>query len=380
LILQIKEVLPNSRSNEQLYQIALTMLPNVGSVVAKSLIGYCGSAEAVFRASKSRLENIPSIGIERAQGILNSDLMEEAEKELKFIEEYKIQTLFFTDKEYPQRLKNCNDSPVLLYYKGNADLNSERVIAIVGTRQATSYGKEMTQKLVSELTDQNILIVSGLAYGIDFASHNAALQNNMKTVGVLGHGLNIMYPAQHKATAKKMVEQGGLLTEYKSSDEMHPKNFPNRNRIIAGLSDGVVVVESGVAGGAVLTANIANSYNRDVLAFPGKTTDKVSAGCNLLIKTLRAKMIESAQDLLVEMNWDAPVGQEKLKKPRSQLALNLSEEEQKIYNLLNEKKELAIDDLSEDIGIHSSILAATLLEMEMNNIIMSLPGKRYKLT
>jgi DNA processing protein len=379
LILQIKEVLPNSRSNEQLYQIALTMLPKIGSAMAKNLLSYCGSPEAVFKASKDTLDRVPYIGYERVNAISNADVMEEAEKELKFIEEYKIKTLFFTDPEYPQRLKSCSDSPILLYYKGETDLNTERIVGIVGTRKATAYGKDLTKKIVADLSKANILIVSGLAYGIDVTSHQAALENNLKTIGVLGHGLNTIYPSGHKNIAKKMVEQGGLLTEYKSTDIMQATNFPNRNRIVAGVCDAIVVVESAIGGGAMLTADIANSYNRDVFAFPGKTTDKVSAGCNLLIKTLRAKMIEGAQDLLVEMNWDAPVGQEKLKKPKSQLALNLSEEEQKIYNVLNEKKELAIDDLSEDIGIHSSILAATLLEMEMNNIIMSLPGKRYKL-
>jgi DNA processing protein len=204
---------------------------------------------------------------------------------------FKIKTLFLTEADYPQRLKNCNDSPVLLYYKGNADLNAEKIVAIVGTRKATTYGKEMTKKLVAELSAQDVLIVSGLAYGIDIASHTAALDNNLKTVGVLGHGLNTIYPSQHKAAAKKMVEQGGLLTEYISSNEMHPSNFPNRNRIVAGISDAIVIVESGIKGGAVLTANIANSYNRDVFATPGRASDKLSAGCNFLIKTFKAKMI-----------------------------------------------------------------------------------------
>jgi DNA processing protein len=370
--------LSNSNSNERLYQIAITLLPNVGSVVAKNLIAYCGSAGAVFKTSKAKLERVPSVGIERALAINAAQVLKEAEEELKFIEEYKIKMLFFTDKEYPQRLKACNDSPVLLYYKGNADLNADRILGIVGTRKATTYGKEITKRLVADVASQDILIVSGLAYGIDVASHQAALENKLKTVAVLGHGLNTIYPSQHKSIAKKMVEQGGLLTEYKSVDAMHPANFPNRNRIIAGMCDAIVVVESGIAGGAVLTANIANSYNKDVFAFPGKTSDKMSAGCNWLIKTLRGKMIEDANDLLIEMNWQ-PETKAGPQKPQRQLALNLSEEEQRVYNLLNGKNELAIDELSDGSGVDSGALAATLLEMEMNNLIISLPGKRYKL-
>jgi DNA processing protein len=374
-----KKVLPDTISNELLYRIALTMVPNVGDAVAKNLIAYCGSAEAIFKTSRAKLEKVPSIGKDRAVGIANADVLREAEKELKFIEQYKIRTLFFTDKDYPQRLKNCADAPVLLYYKGNADLNAERVVAIIGTRKITAYGKEMTKKLVDDLAEQDVLVVSGLAYGVDITAHQTALENKLRTVAVLGHGLNTIYPSQHKSTAKKMVEHGGLLTEYKSDDTMHPANFPNRNRVIAGMSDAIVVVESGTSGGAVLTANIANSYNRDVFAFSGKTTDKMSAGCNSLIKTLRAKMIEGADDLLFEMNWEHEQRNGKASKPKRQLALNLSEQEQKIYNLLNEKSEMEIDELSDRTGVHSSILAATLLEMEMNNIILALPGKRYKL-
>ncbi len=369
----------NSNSQDKLYQIALTLLPNVGSVLAKNIIAYCGSAEAVFKTSKSKLEKIPGIGSDRAEGIASADVLKEAEKELKFVQDYRITILFFTDKDYPHRLKNCNDSPVILYYKGNADLNAKKVLGIVGTRRATNYGKEVTKKLVAELSSHDILIVSGLAYGIDVASHQAAIDSNLKTLGVLGHGLNTIYPQQHKSIAKKMMESGGLLTEYKSCDDMHPSNFPNRNRIVAGVSDAVVVVESGIKGGAVITANIANSYNREVFTYPGRTTDKMSAGCNFLIKTFKAKLIESGEDLLAEMNWITQVSEKKSKKPQRQLALNLSENEQIIYNLLNEREEAAVDFLVDCTGLNSSVLAATLLEMEMNNVIVSLPGKRYKL-
>ncbi|MFN8322911.1 MAG: DNA-processing protein DprA [Chitinophagales bacterium] len=371
--------MPNLTSNEKLYQIALTLLTNVGSVLAKNVIAYCGSVEGVFKTSKSKLEKIPGIGKERAEAIAKADVMKEAEAELEFIAKYNIQPLFFTDAGYPQRLKNIPDSPVMLYYKGNADLNNDKIISVVGTRRATEYGKEVTKKLIADLSGQNILVVSGLAYGIDIAAHHAALDNNLKTVAVLGHGLNTIYPSQHKAAAKKIAEQGGLLTEYRSVHEMHPSNFPSRNKIVAALCDATIVVESDKEGGAVITANLANSYNRDVFAYPGKATDRLSSGCNALIKSLQAKMIENASDLLREMNWQTELLQAATKQKQRTLAIGLNEEEQAIYNLLNEKGELVIDVINEETQMNVSLLAATLLEMEMNNLIVSLPGKRYKL-
>lgn len=370
-----------SKANSQqlLYQIGMTMLPGIGSVLAKNLLAYCGSPEAIFKTSKSKLLKIPAIGEERADAIVKADVLKEAEKEIKFIEDFKITALFFTDEAYPSRIKQLADSPLLLFYKGNADLNAEKIVGIVGTRKATEYGKEATRKLVAELAAHDVLVISGLAYGIDIAAHNAALEHNLKTVGVLGHGLNTIYPEQHTASAKKMVKQGGLLTEYKSIDEMSPHNFPDRNRIVAGMSDAIVVMESPVKGGAVLTANIANSYNKDVFAYPGRTIDKTSAGCNFLIKTFKAGLIENSYDLLEAMHWSKADEGAKTKKQQRQLTFALTEDEQKIYTLLNEKPELEIDKLVDLTAMNPSLLAGTLLEMEMNGIIVSLPGKRYKL-
>lgn len=371
--------MPNSNRQHTLYEIALTLLPGVGDVLAKSLVAYCGSAQNIFSTSKTRLEKIPGIGKERAAQITSAEVLKEAEEELKFIEKYHIEPLFFTDKNYPYRLKECADSPVMLYYRGNANLNSEKIVAVVGTRRITSYGKEQTQKLIADLAAQNALVVSGLAYGVDVCAHQAALENNLATVGVLGHGLNTVYPQVHKSIAKEMIAQGGLLTEYRSTNKMHPSNFPNRNRIVAGLCDALIVAESAVEGGAMLTANVANSYNREVFAFPGKASDRFSAGCNFLIKTYKAKMIESAEDLLREMNWQNSGEHKGTKKKQKQLAITLNEAEQKIYHLLKEKEGLAIDELAVLADMNISTLAATLLEMEMNNILISLPGKRYKL-
>ena len=319
------------------------------------------------------------IGEERADAIVKSDVLKEAEKEVKFVEDYKIKTFFFTEDEYPERLKPLTDNPILLYYKGEADLNAPKTVGIVGTRKCTDYGKEITKKIVAELAAHDVMIISGLAYGVDIAAHNAALENNLKTIGVLAHGLNTLYPAQHKPAAKKMVLQGGLLTEYKSSDEMRTHNFPDRNRIVAGLCDAVVVIESGIKGGAVITANIANSYNKDVFSVPGKATDKMSAGCNFLIKTFKANLIENGNDLLEAMRWKNVEGQSKQQKQQKQLFLNLAEEEKVIYSLLNDKGEVEIDKLVHESGMNSSQMAASLLEMEMNGLIVSLPGKRYKL-
>jgi len=371
--------LSKANSSQLLYQIGITMLPGIGSVLAKNLLAYCGSPEAVFKTSKAKLLKIPAIGAERAEAIANSNILTEAEKELQFIDEFKITALFFTDDNYPARLKQLADSPLLLFYKGNADLNAQKIVGVVGTRKATEYGKEATRKLVADLASHDVLVVSGLAYGIDIAAHNAALEHNLKTVGVLGHGLNTIYPSQHTAAAKKMVKQGGLLTEYKSIDPMTQHNFPDRNRIVAGMSDAIVVVESAIKGGAVLTANIANSYNKDVFAFPGRTIDKASAGCNFLIKTFKAGLIENATDLLDAMHWNTNNPTPKTANQQRQLTFALSEDEQKIYTLLSEKPELEIDKLVDLTAMNTSSLAATLLEMEMNGIIVSLPGKRYKL-
>lgn len=358
-----------------LYTIALTLVPDIGSVMAQNLIAYCGSAEEVFKCSKKKLLSIPQIGEERANSILSADVLKDAEAELKFIQDYKIRPLIYTDPAYPQRLRDCSDLPIILYYRGTADLNATKLVSVVGTRHITEYGKEFTKKFVEELTDQNILVVSGLAYGIDVAAHQAALDCKMNTVGVLAHGLNTIYPAQHKTIARRMAEQGGLLTEYTSKHEMSPGNFPARNRIVAGMSDATVVIESAAKGGALITAGIANSYNREVYAVPGRTNDKYSAGCNFLIRTFKATMIESASQFLDAMNWQTNAAP---KKRKAQLSLHLSPQEQKIYQLLSQE-ELEIDRLVLLSEMSGGEIAAILLEMEMNGMVLSLPGKRYKL-
>lgn len=360
-----------------LHQIALSCMPGVGPVLARNLISYCGSAEEVFKAKSKQLSHIPGIGPKTLELIKNHSAFKRAEQELKFIEKYKIKALFLTDDEYPKRLRNCFDAPVLLYFKGNADLNTGKVISIVGTRNATEYGKEICKSLLSDLMVHNPLIVSGLAYGIDGAAHKEALKNTIPTVGIMAHGLDRIYPAQHRSMAEKMLSCGGLLTEFMSETIPDRENFPKRNRIIAGMADVTIVVEAGIKGGALITAELANSYNRDVFAYPGRITDEYSSGCNHLIKTNRANLISRVADLEYILGWTET--KNIAAKPQLSLLINLSEDEQLIADVLLSKGNVAVDDLAMLTGFQHSKLSVTILGMEMQGTVISLPGKVYKL-
>ena len=276
-------------TTELFYQLGLTLVPNIGDVHAKILVQYFGDASSIFKAKQSALDKIDGIGEVRAKSIKQFNDFHLAEEELKFIEKYKIKTLFLTDTDYPQRLLNCYDSPTLLFYKGTADLNISKIVGIVGTRNYTDYGKQFTEKLVKDLAAQQILIVSGLALGIDSFAHKAALKNNLSTVGVVGHGLDKIYPSVNTNLAKDMIKHdGGLLSEFFSGTKPDKHNFPLRNRIVAGLCDATVVIETNIKGGSMITAKLADAYNRDVFAVPGRTTDNKSSGCNHLIKNNKA--------------------------------------------------------------------------------------------
>lgn len=365
-------------SEELLYQIGLTLIEGIGDVNAKALLAYCGSAKEVFRQKKLQLQKIPGIGETYAKSIASSQaVLLRAEEELKFIEKYGIKPLFFSDEDYPSRLKYCSDSPVLLYYKGNADLNCEKIVGIVGTRKPSEYGKQMTKDLVQGLSNTGTLIVSGLAYGVDVLAHRTALENQLQTVGIVGHGLDRIYPQIHDKTAKKMLSQGGLLTDFMSGTNPDAVNFPKRNRIVAGLCDAVVVVESKRTGGSLITATIANSYNKDVFAFPGRSGDALAEGCNGLIKRNRAALIENAEDLLDAMQWQKKeVGERKKQVP---LLLNLSEEEKVIVHLFSEKKSIHVDEICQAVQLPVSKVSAHLLQLEFSNLIKSKPGKLYEL-
>ena len=363
--------------NDLLYRIALTLVPNIGDIHAKALITIYGDAGSIFKARKKELERIEGIGSVRAKSIKEFIDHSGAEEEIKFIEKYKITPLFLTDANYPQRLLNCYDSPALLYYRGNADLNHSRIISLVGTRNNSEYGKTVCEKLIEELKRENILIVSGLAFGIDTIAHKAALKNNLQTVGVLAHGLDMIYPPQNKNLAKQMTEQGGLLTEFPSNTNPDKQNFPKRNRIVAGIADAVVVIESSKKGGSLITAELGNGYNKDVFAIPGRSTDSKSEGCNYLIKNNKASLMTCADDLLEMMNWTV------LPKPASkkqrELFIEFLPDEKIIVDMLQQQESMQVDELYLKSSLSSSAMATALLMLEMQGVVISLPGKIYKL-
>lgn len=366
--------------SELLYRVGLTLLEGVGDVNAKNLLAYCGSATEIFKADKKHLLKVPGIGEYLAASILSQkQVLKDAEKELRFIEDNKIETLFFTDENYPRRLKFCSDSPVMLYYKGCANLNAEKIIAVVGSRQPSDYGKEQTEKLISDLKDSGILVVSGLAYGIDVLAHKKSLEHNLETVGVVAHGLDRIYPQVHENIALKMQKQGGILTDFRSGTNPDAVNFPKRNRIVAGMCDALIVMESKREGGSLITATIANSYNKDVFAYPGRTNDPMSEGCNGFIKSNKAALMENAADLLYFMGWETAAPSKKKENSQIPLLISLSEEEQKIVNCFNEKKQFHIDEISYASSLPISKVAALLLQLEFANVVRSLPGKMYSL-
>jgi DNA processing protein len=367
-------------NSELIYQLALTEVPNIGCVHAKILAQEFGSAEKIFKAKQQLLEKIEGIGVIRAKSIKSFTDFSKAEEEIKFIEKYKIKPLFITDKEYPQRLLNCYDSPTLLFYKGDADLNASKVIAIIGTRNHTEYGKQQTEKLIKELSAQNILVVSGMAFGIDAIAHKASFKNSLATVGVLGHGLDQIYPPEHSNLAKDMLKHGGgLLTEFRSKTKPDKHNFPTRNRIVAGMSDATVVIETGEKGGSMITAELANGYNKDVFALPGKVTDHKSAGCNFLIRNNKAMLLTDAEELIEVMGWEEK--SQKLKvKSQKEIFIELSKDEKTIVDLLNEKETVHIDELNIKSGLSSSAAAVAILNLELQNVVISLPGKLYRLS
>ena len=363
------------------YKIGITLIKGIGNSLAKNLIAYIGSVEGVFNEKQQNLAKIPGIGELLSKEIVAQNVLKRAEQEIEFISKNKIQSMYFTDRDYPYRLKECSDSPIMIYSKGNCDLNNGKFIGIVGTRNATETGKENCKKLIDVLRSihPNVIIVSGLAYGIDICSHKAAIDSGMLTIGVIGHGLDRIYPAAHRPTAIKMIQNGALLTEYLSLTNPDKQNFVQRNRIIAGLCDAVVVVESGIRGGALITAELANDYNRDVFAFPGRITDEWSVGCNALIKNNKASLIESADDLLKIMNWEKT---DSISIPIVQTALfqDLSEEEQGIITTLRQHPEgVQVNEMALKLVKPISKISSLLLELEFKGLVKCLPGGMYRI-
>jgi len=358
-----------------LYQIGITLIDNIGDITAKKLIAYCGGVEAVFHEKKSALLKIPTVSRGAANAVITQNVLRLAEQEIKFIRKKKIRPLFYLDAEYPERLKYCLDSPVLLYCRGNMNLNRKRIVSIVGTRSITPYGKKFCEDLVAQLKQQDVSIISGLAYGVDITVHKAAVGNGIETCAVVAHGHDRLYPDIHGPVMNKMYENGGLVTEFVSGTNPDRENFPKRNRIIAGLADAVIVIESARKGGSLITAEIANSYNRDVFAVPGRLTDKYSSGCNWLIKTNKAVLLESTKDLEYVMGWE---GKGKKAGIQKKLMLELKPEERVLVDLLSEQK-LGIDMLCLKSQLSTGKVAAALTNLEFSGVVTCLPGKVFQL-
>jgi DNA processing protein len=357
--------------------ISLTRIPQVGCVHAKNLLQTFGSAEAVFKTPVHLLEKLEGIGKIRAQYIRNFRDFHRSEKEILFLEKYQISALTMSDAAYPQRMLPCYDAPVLLYYKGSADLNHPKVVSVVGTRRFSDYGKQITEKLIRDIAAYQVLVVSGLAFGIDAIAHKTALRQSLQTVGVLAHGLNTLYPPEHSMLSKDMTRQGGLLTEFISDTKPDKHHFPIRNRIVAGISDATIVTETGVKGGSMITADLANGYHKEVFAFPGRTTDLKSAGCHWLIRNNQASLISNAQEMVHIMGWEKKQTPAAAVQP--DLFISLTEPEQKILDLIKERESMHIDSINALSGLTASQDAAALLNLEIKNRIYCLPGRIYKL-
>ncbi|QJD97497.1 DNA-protecting protein DprA [Mucilaginibacter robiniae] len=362
------------------HQIALTFIKGVGPALSKALLTYFGNAEEVFAGSPNRFLKVPGMRRNVVEQLSFESVLQRADQELDFVTKNNVDLLFYTDSHYPKRLKSCADAPILLYSKGNADLNSQRVVSIVGTRNATDYGRLLCKQLIEDLQQHDVLVVSGLALGIDVAAHKESLRLEVPTIGVLGHGLDRIYPHQNKAVADKMLLNGGWLSEYPSGTKPDRENFPARNRIVAGMADATVVIEAGIKGGALITAEIANSYNKDVFAFPGRINDEFSEGCNFLIRNHKAGLLTCAQDLAFLLGWDKAQSAKTAPK-QFVMPIDLSSEERRIYEILQQQEVgIAIDDLSIKSNMPTSQLAMNLLNMEMQGYIQSLPGKMYAIS
>jgi len=362
------------------YIIALTLIPHVGSITGRKLIAYTGSAEAVFRENYKTLRKIPGVGDYISRQKNTPGIIEKAEEEILFLKKNNIKWLTYHDTDYPERIRQCPDAPLILYFRGENIFNHPKTLSVVGTRRATSYGIEFCQKIIRDLADKGLdpVIISGLAYGIDYHAHLAALNTGLKTVAVLAHGLHTLYPFDHRRLAGKIEKAGALITDFTSSENPERNNFLKRNRIIAGMSDATLVIESGISGGALITADFAGSYNRDVFALPGRAGDPLSSGCNLLIKNNKAALIESADDLQYLTGWDKKNVQNL---PRQRVMFpELNREESEIVKLLETEKKLPLDLISIRMDMPISKISSTMLNLEFQGVVKVMPGNMYMLT
>lgn len=360
---------------ELFYLLALLKVDGVGDIMAKKLLAHFGNAETIFKTKINQIAAVDGVGSALLKNMKDKSVFEKANNELEFIKASSVNVSFFQDADYPDRLKHCFDAPVLIFSAGNINLKNRKIISIVGTRQITSYGTEFCRSFIEDLAPLDPVIVSGFAYGVDIVAHQLAMENNLQTIGVLAHGLNQIYPKTHKKYSARMEENGGFITEFWSSSNPDRENFVRRNRIVAGISEATIVIESADRGGSLITANIANDYNRDIFAVPGRSTDVYSMGCNNLIKIQKANMLTSAADLVYMLNWDI---QSTGKSVQKQLFVELEADEQKIYDFLlkNGRELLDTIALSCDFPIYK--ISGILINMELKGVVRPLPGKLFE--
>lgn len=364
------------KENDLLYTLALQHVPNIGDITAKRLISHCGSAEAVLNEKKENLLKIDGIGTVTISDLFKTHHLKEAEKEIQFIKENAIQVSYFQEDNYPEKLKHCIDSPILLFRTGEIDLKKQHIISIVGARKITTNGIAFCENLIEQLAPYNPIIISGFAYGTDITAHKAAMKHNLQTVACLAHGLNQIYPKVHKKYMVDMEKNGGFFSDFWSTDTFDKNNFLKRNRVIAGLSEATIVIESAEKGGSLVTADIANSYNRDVFAVPGRTTDSQSIGCNNLIKHQKAHMLTMPLDVPYILNWE--LGGDKQPVIQKQLFVELDATEKVIYNYLKDNDKQQLDVIAINCQLPIFKVSGTLLNMELKGVIRPLPGKLFE--
>ncbi len=362
--------------NELIAILRLQNIPNIGDVTAKKLIAHCGSPTAVFSEKKEHLLKIDGIGTHTIKNLHNAEHLEAAEFEYRFINNNQISYSYFENADYPAFLKHCIDSPLLIFKRGKINLEGRKIISIVGTRNITSYGTAFCEQFIADIAPLNPIIVSGFAYGVDICAHKAAVKHGLQTIACLAHGLNQIYPKVHAKYAVDLEKNGGFITDFSSNSSPQRENFLKRNRIIAGMAEATVVIQSAQKGGSLVTADIAHSYNRDVFAVPGRADDKYSLGCNNLIKQQKAHMLTSAADLVYVLGWNTD--QSAPKAIQKQLFVSLSTTEKAIYDYLQKEGKQLLDAIALQCKLPIFKTSSTLLNMEMKGLIRPLPGKLFE--
>ena len=362
--------------DEIFFQLALSQVENIGAITARKLIRHFGSAKELFRLGFRDLLQVSGMTSQRARNIAEFNNLDRISEEFEFASKRGVEIISFMDPGFPQRLNHCPDSPLVLFKKGEGDLNATRMVSVVGTRKISDYGKIITKELIAGFKPYNITVVSGMAYGVDICSHKACLNIGLPTIAVMGHGLDRIYPNSHTRYAKEMLEQGAILSEFTSGTQPDRENFPKRNRIVAGMTDATIVVESGYKGGSVITADLAMGYNRDVFAIPGRVSDPASEGCNQLIKTNRAALLESVKDLEYIMGWKV---KDEHKEIQKRIFVDLKPEEEKLLSYLKEEGRSQIDEISLSTKLPMSLVMTHLLNLELNGLVRAIPGKNYEI-